>query len=475
MVIHSLLKITLILKISFGLSDSNEQLQFLKVQCEDAFKRNDYRRANSILNKIITLDPNDEKNYYKRATTNFARSKYKQAIKDLKIVAEKNPSFYTAKLYLAKSKMYLCELDYASQILQELKSTENSAEATELLKKIAGVKPMRATFGKLSCFNMNKIERVASVCSFDGEVISKFVKCLHRRKNFDQLSKAANKLIKIDPNDMNAYNILADSYFNTGKTKMAFKVIKAALKKDPENKTLKKFHKRLSNINRLGDLFETQKTQKQTKEATATAETLVQLLPEKTFASNAVYTDLCVLQEQTQSFEKAVESCSKALGNDEKSTVALKSRAKAYMALKQFEKAAIDYKHVSDIDFNDFEARRGYQDAQQKAKQADMKDYYAILGIPKSASAKEIKKAYHKSALKWHPDKWKKKEEKEIAQKKYLDINEANKVLSDPQLKRRYDAGENVYKEGENSGPNFRGGGGHPFTFTDGRSFFMHF
>lgn len=60
------------------------------------------------------------------------------------------------------------------------------------------------------------------------------------------------------------------------------------------------------------------------------------------------------------------------------------------------------------------------------------KDYYNILGISKSASADEIKKAYRKLALKYHPDRG-------GDQKKFKEINEAYQVLSNPQKKAQYD------------------------------------
>ena len=64
-------------------------------------------------------------------------------------------------------------------------------------------------------------------------------------------------------------------------------------------------------------------------------------------------------------------------------------------------------------------------------------DYYKVLGISKDASSAEIKKAYRKLAIKYHPDK--NKENKEAAAEKFKEIAEAYDVLSDEEKKRNYD------------------------------------
>jgi len=68
-------------------------------------------------------------------------------------------------------------------------------------------------------------------------------------------------------------------------------------------------------------------------------------------------------------------------------------------------------------------------------------DYYKILGINKSASDKDIKKAYRKLARKYHPDL---NPNDKTAEKKFKEINEANEVLSNPENRKKYDQyGEN--------------------------------
>lgn len=100
---------------------------------------------------------------------------------------------------------------------------------------------------------------------------------------------------------------------------------------------------------------------------------------------------------------------------------------------------------------------------------ATKSDYYDILGVSKSSSADEIKKAYRKQALAWHPDRH--ASDKEAAEKKFKEINEAYQVLSDPQKKAAYDQyGHDAFNPGGMGGGNpFAGGfGGQngPFTYT---------
>ena len=63
------------------------------------------------------------------------------------------------------------------------------------------------------------------------------------------------------------------------------------------------------------------------------------------------------------------------------------------------------------------------------------KDYYKILGVGKNASADEIKKAYRKLALKYHPDRGGDAE----TEKKFKEINQAYQILSDPKKRSQYD------------------------------------
>ena len=88
---------------------------------------------------------------------------------------------------------------------------------------------------------------------------------------------------------------------------------------------------------------------------------------------------------------------------------------------------------------------------------ANNTDFYQILGVSKNASDQELKSAYRKQALKWHPDKHAGEAKKE-AEEKFKEINRAYEVLRDPQKKQMYDQlGHEAYSQ-NGAGSPFAGG-----------------
>lgn len=112
-------------------------------------------------------------------------------------------------------------------------------------------------------------------------------------------------------------------------------------------------------------------------------------------------------------------------------------------------------------------------------KQSKKRDYYKILGVSRTATNKEINKAYRTLAKQWHPDKFEGEEEKNEAEQKFYEIAAAKEVLTDKggrgvtfdpptlqtltEMRQKFDNGEDPLDPEQQHG---RGGHGFPHGFN---------
>src|ERR1051325_940863 len=120
----------------------------------------------------------------------------------------------------------------------------------------------------------------------------------------------------------------------------------------------------------------------------------------------------------------------------------------------------------------------------ERTMAVQFKDYYEVLGVPRTATDDEIKKAFRKLARQYHPDVAKNKKE---AEEKFKDVNEAYEVLSDPAKRKKYDELGPNWKQGAEFRPppgweNFQGfgrsgggGGRQHYDFQFGGTGFSDF
>lgn len=208
-------------------------------------------------------------------------------------------------------------------------------------------------------------------------------------------------------------------------------------------------------------------------------------------APENLYTTLlektCEAYIEMNNAKKAQQYCDEVLTLNPDSLPALLNKAQRQIDADDFEPALATLNHAKEVHGNNLKLQKLTQEAQTLLKRSKQKDYYKVLGLDRSASETEIKRAMRKLTKLHHPDKAAQNGvSPEEAQKKMAAINEAYEVLSDPELKARFDRGEDPndpmqqgqqpfqgspFGFGAGGQPIFfqqRGGGGGSFKFQGG-------
>ena len=272
------------------------------------------------------------------------------------------------------------------------------------------------------------------------------------------------QLIKLFPADPDLYHLRGVAYFNLGEMDVAVTHFKSALKQDPEHKACKKEHKFVKGVVKKRERAGEADAKRDYGAAVGYLRELKEMVDKGApNLSRVVYVEMVLTKlanalTKAKLFEEAV-----AMGNEalkvhasEESYVILSD---ALVGAEKFDEAV----HTLNEGMQAFPESGTLRDKKQKAevalKQSKTKDYYKILDVSRTAEKKEIKKAYKVKAMEWHPDKNMGNEE--VAEKKFMEVAEAYEVLSDDELRPRYDRGEDVMEK--NGGGGGGHGGGHGF------------
>ena len=274
----------------------------------------------------------------------------------------------------------------------------------------------------------------------------------------------------------------------------AIKTLTECLRQDPDDPTaarLMKLIKRSEALKKEGnDAFAAEKWDL-ALEAYRSALALDPL--NKNFTSRVLCNCATVLFKQGK-FGEAVGECNASLAADEAYVKAYRRRAAAYTslgdadsiasAIRDMNKAkellggaagapAASAEASAENKQQLREIEEGLKAAQKALKKAKFKDYYKLLELERNADEDDIRKAYKRAALKWHPDRHSSASEadKVKAEAMFKDVTEANTVLNDPQMRARYDeslssgSGEAFDPSGSSDGCCGGGGGmrGNPF------------
>merc|ERR1711973_101916 len=247
---------------------------------------------------------------------------------------------------------------------------------------------------------------------------------------------------------------LSNLHYQIGEAEESLIEIRECLKLDPEHKDCYPFYKKLKKVAKYLNKAKESREQQEWNECVENAQKVLSNEPTVEGIRFHAYDRLCHCQKEAGNAAESRKACGEAIKIEPDEPRLYCDRAEAYLLEDMFDEAINEFRTALEKDDSFSRAKEGMAKAQKLQKQAGKRDYYKILGVKRSATKKEIQKAYKKLALEWHPDKF--QDEEEAAEKNFMDIAAAKEVLTDAEKRAKYDSGEDpLDPEG--------GGGDHPF------------
>lgn len=281
-----------------------------------------------------------------------------------------------------------------------------------------------------------------------------------RMGNVNALGEAQNvamNLLRANSQDPDALVLRGRVLYAQGENEKAIQHFRQALNCDPDFKDAVKYLRMVQRLERTKEEGNRAFKAGRFQEAIDTYTRALEVDPSNKNTNSKILQNRALCHSRLKNWSQAIDDCDKALELDPGYTKARKTRAKALGESGNWEEAAREYKAIHEANPSEPGIANDIRNAELELKKSKRKDYYKILGIEKTATETEIKKAYRKLAIVHHPDK---NPDDESAAERFKEIQEAHETLSDPSKRERYDSGADLQDPADMFGG---GPGGAPF------------
>lgn len=428
----------------------------------------------------ISRDGENYLTYFKRGATYLSLGKSAQAIADFDKVLSIKPGFESALVQRAKIKARNGDWDGSKKdFLAQGKSASDLAQLEEARK--ASILAAEAEMdGKWTDCVIHASNAILVASQFVSMRKTR-ARCRLELGDTEHGINDLRHIIQVQPGMTDPHlQASATLFYGLSDTENGIDQLRKCLYYDPESKTCKDLYRRektlekqiaqvKSNLERKmlatalktllpynGELGLVQEIKNDIEELNK-AKTMVGKTPNKLLAMALGMT--CKAYYLQKDFQRASPWCKEVMIYDEYSLYGLLSQAQQQMKYENFEAAINTLRTASKFHPDSVEVDDMLQDAENEFRRSKTKDYYKILGVPRDADELQLKSSYRRLTKLYHPDKAHKQGiPKEEAEKKMAAVNEAYEVLSNPELRQRFDRGDD---------PNSHEQHNHPFESHD--------
>ncbi|KAK5132977.1 hypothetical protein LTR08_008340 [Meristemomyces frigidus] len=438
----------------------------------------------------ISRDPRNYLTIFKRGATYLSLGRNAQASRDFDQVLTLKPGFEGALTQRAKIKSR--NADWAAAKQDYLAAGKQGGQELADLEEAEGAAKLAADAEKAGDWEacVAQAGTAIIVAGTALELRQRRARCRFERGEVMEGIADLNHVLQINTGLTEPHlQIAAMSFYSLGETAKGITAVSKCLHNDPDNKACSKLRKSQKAIERTLKKFNQLIEKRQYASAvkllvpqSAEDPGLLQEVKDdvKTYreagyihpkAPDFLYGTLvertCEAYSEMNNAKKAQTYCDEALAHNPTCLPALLSKAQRQLDADDFEPALATLNQAKEAHAMTQKLQDLLAKAQTLLKRSRQKDYYKTLGVSRDADAREIKKAFRKLTVQNHPDKAHLYGVSvEEAQKRMATINEAYEVLSDAELKERFDRGEDPNDpQAAQQGSPFGQQGGQPVFF----------
>ena len=398
---------------------------------------------------------------------------YQPALDDSLAAIQCDPAF--SKAYARASKCYLAmgQYDRARDMLRASKESGTAVDMANIDK----YDKMQQKAAELVTTNpqlaLAFLSQLLTHTPANTKAHILHVNALLNTNQVDKAKQAADTLFRADSRNTDVLYVRGLCMYRLGNLDMALKHMQSVLSSDPDYAAAGRLFKQIRAIEakkQEGNTLFT--TEGKAAEAVEKYTEALAMDPSNTAVAAVLLANRAAAHIKLKQWDKAIDDCDKSLEYKADNAKVLLRRSQCRRERKEWEECVRDIEAALKVESDSDDIKRQLREAKLELKKSKRKDYYAILGMDKSSfSETELKKAYRRAALQWHPDKNNQTEEKRAdAEKKFKDITEAYETLNDDNKRRRYDSGVDLDDDG-----GMGGGGGMPGGIDPSELFSMFF
>lgn len=418
--------------------------------------------ALSHFHAAIDGDPKNYLSYYRRATVFLGLGRSVSGLHDLDEVLRIKPDFTNARIQRAGVLLKMGRLDESHIDLEKaLRKDPSNEEANNLYVTIDPVKQAITNaqyYQNAGRYeeSLHYLKEAVEACPWYSELRLMRVEAYEATGMIMEAIADLRVTTKLIKDDTAGFLRLSKLYYKNGDVDQGLSEIRECLKLDPDHKECFTFYKKVKKVAKVVGNLQEYTNNKEWEECVTSANKILKEEKDEPKVRFIGFDKLCQCQVYSD-ISGAINACNAAIEIHEEARTYC-DRAEAYLKDEMWDEALADFQKAHQLDEHLSRAKEGIEKSQKLKKQAGKRDYYKILGIKRSASKKEITKAYRSLAQKWHPDQHPDENEKKKAEKMFMDIAAAKEVLSDAEMRNKFDAGEDPLDPEQQ-----QGGGGHPF------------